>query len=102
EKSHHLLKPITWGENGENKLQVGGETRIRFERRDNFDLDNSDNHGDDSVGFIRTSVDFDYIHGELFRIYLDMVDAREINADRELGQENTFAMHQLYVDLYQP
>lgn len=102
DKSKHLMKPITWGKEKQNKLQVGGEVQIRVERRRNFDLDDSDNRNDDTLGFMRTHVNFDYIHGEVIRAFVDIVDARELDSRRELAQENHFAPHQIYIDFKQP
>lgn len=102
EDDYHLLKPIVWGDNRVYKLQFGGEVRARGEYRDNFDLEDSDDSGNDGFGFLRTRTNFDLTYGTLVRAFVEILDAREIDADREQNQEDYVDLHQAFLDLKQP
>lgn len=95
----HLLAPIAWQAGGADyKLQVGGDTRIRSEWRDNFDLNDRRNRHDDALSFLRTRVNFDLTRGKMWRAFVELSDSREIDAKREQGQENTWDLQQAYID----
>ncbi|GIX45511.1 MAG: hypothetical protein KatS3mg130_1919 [Candidatus Sumerlaea sp.] len=92
-----LLPPLVWGKNNEWKLQVGGDQRARFEVRKNYDLNNKVGDNDD-LGFVRTRVNFDLSYQKLWRVYLEVADARQVGARTELMQEAYWHLHQLYLE----
>ena len=98
----HLLAPIQWGADNQYKLQIGGDVRIRAEKRENFDLRDERNRHDDDLGFMRTRLNFDLTAGEVARVFLELMDGREIGARREQGQEDPWDLHQAYIDFRQP
>lgn len=95
--SHHILPPITFGPNGENTLQISGETRIRGEYRDNFNL-RDDRNRDDGLAFTRTFVNFDLLHRDCVRAFVQILDAREIDTHIYQGQESHVDLHQAFLE----
>ncbi|RMH24944.1 MAG: hypothetical protein D6691_10630, partial [Candidatus Hydrogenedentota bacterium] len=92
-----LLPPLVWGKNNDWKLQVGGDQRARFEVRKNYDLNNKVGDNDD-LGFVRTRVNFDLSYQKLWRVYLEVADARQVGARTDVMQEAYWHLHQLYLE----
>jgi len=97
----HLFKPIKWGADNEYKLQFGGETRIRGEYRNNFDLNDSVNR-DDGLGFMRTRINFDLTYKSCVRAFVELMDSREFDSLIDQRQQVPVDLHQAYLDFMQP
>ncbi len=97
EKFPHLIPQFVWGPDGEYKMQVSGETRIRAEYRDNFDLRSSRDRND-GLAFTRTFVNFDVVYRDCVRAFVQILDAREIDSYLYQGQESHVDLHQAYLE----
>jgi len=92
-----IIPPLVWGPNNEWKLQVSGDQRVRFERRDNYDLDKRNGDNDD-IGFVRTRLRMDLNYRSLWRVYAEVADARQIGARTDVMQEAYWHLHQLFLE----
>ena len=99
--SAHLTPPFIWGAENEYHMQVGGEVRARLESHRNYDLDRSKSrHGDnDTVGFLRTKLNFDLTYRSVVRAFVEVLDARELGAAIEYGQESFADLQQAFLDV---
>jgi len=93
----HVFKPLVWGDEGQWKLQFGGDQRLRFERWDNLDLNKKDADNDD-LGFLRTRLNFDLSYRSLWRVFFEVADMRQIGARTDVLQEAYWHLHQLFVE----
>lgn len=94
----HLLPAFTWGADDEYELQVGGEVRLRGEYRKNYDMESRERDDDDGFAFLRTTVNFDLTYRSLVRAFVEVMDAREIGARHEYGQESHADLHQAFLE----
>lgn len=94
-----LLAPITWGgtEGKDYRLQLGGDQRIRFESRRNFDgiLRTED---DDNFGAIRTRAHADLLYRDVVRAYLEVLDGRLVAPDYQYNQEASYNLQQAFLE----
>ncbi len=93
----HLLPPVVWGANNQWQLQVGADQRVRWERRDNYDLTKRQADNDD-LAFERTRVNMDLSYRSLWRIYAELADARQVGARTDVKQEAYWHLHQLFLE----
>ncbi|MGC8740738.1 MAG: alginate export family protein [Candidatus Sumerlaeaceae bacterium] len=92
-----FFPPLVWGQEREWKLQMQADQRVRFERRDNYDLDKRKADNDD-LGLVRTRVKFDLTYRTWWRVHLGLVDARQVGARTDIMQEAYWHLHQLFVE----
>jgi hypothetical protein len=92
-----LFRPLVWGPDDEWKLQFGGDTRIRGEHRDNWDMDRSvgDN---DKLGFARTRLNWDLTYRSFIRAFIEISDSREIDPVEPMNQENYLDLQQAFLE----
>lgn len=98
EDTARLIPPFKWGAEDEWKLQVGGDVRLRGEYRKNYDMDYGTGDDDDGLGFLRTRLNFDLTHQSMVRTFVEIMDAREIDAKEEQQQEAHVDLHQAFVE----
>lgn len=92
-----LVPPLVWGAQNQWKLQLGGDQRLRFERRDNFDLDKHKADNDD-LAFVRTRLNMDLTYRSLVRVFLEVADSRQIGARTDVKQEAYWYLNQLFIE----
>src|ERR1043166_2558496 len=78
----HFFAPLKWGCDDEWRFQFGGETRLRMESRDNFNM-NDTAHGTDNFYLLRTKYDFELAYKDFFRAFFEVLDARQFDAGPE-------------------
>lgn len=95
--SASLVPPLIWGEDNQWKLQFGASQRVRWERRDNYDLTKhaADN---DNLALVRTRVHMDVSYRALWHVYLELADARQVGARSDVRQEAYWHLHQLFLE----
>lgn len=98
EEKPHVLPPFEWGD---YRLQFSGDTRLRIEDRTNYDMHRSvgDN---DTLGLLRTRLNWDLTWCSVWRAFLEIEDAREIGTRQFQAQEDYFDIHQAFIEYTQP
>jgi hypothetical protein len=93
-----LFPPLVWGQDDEWKLQPGGDVRVRWESRRNYDMDRQvgDN---DNLYFLRTRLDFELTHRSMMRVFLELLDARSRGFRVDPLQQDEWDIHQLFAEL---
>lgn len=101
EEKPRLLAPLVWGADDEWKLQFGGDTRIRAEWRENYDMrrETGDN---DKLGFARTRLNWDLTYRSFVRAFVELSDAREIDPIEPQKQENYLDVQQAFLEFAEP
>lgn len=99
EKKPRITPPLTWGDENEYKLQFGGEMRLRAERRRNYDM-NRKTRDNDSLQFFRTKLNFDLSYRQYLRTFMEVMDAREWNANTDQNQSVRWDVHQFFIEYY--
>lgn len=92
-----FVPPLVWGTERQWSLQLSADQRVRFERRDNFDLDKRKADNDD-LAFVRTRVNLDLSYKKLWRVHIGIADARQVGARTETMQEAYWHLHQLFLE----
>lgn len=94
EEKPHVLLPIVWGD---YQLQFGGDTRIRGEDRHNYDMKRA-TADNDSLGFLRTRLNWDLTWCSVMRAFVEVSDSREIGAREFQSQEDYLDLHQAFIE----
>jgi hypothetical protein len=76
--TQNLLQPIIWGVENQWKLQMSGDIRVRFEHRDNWDMNKRIADNADPT-FLRTRVNFDLTYRSFLRAVVTLLDARQFH-----------------------
>jgi len=94
----HVLAPISWGEDNEWSLQIGGMQRVRYERRDDYDMDKGigDN---DNFGLVRSQINADLVYRNVARAFIEVLDARTIGTRVDYQQEAYAHVQQAWLEL---
>jgi hypothetical protein len=94
-----LVPELIWCD-GEWKLRVTGEQRLRYEDRRDFAMNETVHPNSYGIGLMQTRMSFDLVHESLLRLFLEVMDARQIGArDIVFNETSYFNVHQLYVDI---
>jgi hypothetical protein len=102
EEKPHILAPFKWGVNDEYSLQLGGDTRMRFEDRRNFDMNQKKVNDNDQLGFVRTRLNAELKYENSFRTFVEILDGREVDSREDQLQEAHFDLHQAFLEYSQP
>ena len=99
EQPVRLFPKMEWCD-GEWTLRITGEQRLRYEERRDFSMNTETHPNSYSIGLMQTRMSFDLVNRSLIRVFLQVMDARQIGA-REITDTNSsyFNIHQLFVDI---
>jgi hypothetical protein len=101
-----LFPPITWGCEDEWKLQMSGDVRVRWEHRDNWDM-NKSRDDDDNITFLRSRFHFDLTYDSFIRAFVTVMDARQFGVRSiydggvDPRQEDHFDILQAFIELHE-
>ena len=89
---------MKWGNNDEWSLQIGGLHRVRYERRENYDMKKSvgDN---DRFGLVRSQINADLVYRNVARAFLEVLDARTMGERTDHQQEAYAHVQQAWLEL---
>jgi hypothetical protein len=94
-----FIPEMRWGRDGDWRLLLNGDTRIRAEMRLNQDQNNK-RADDDRFFVMRSRLSGDLTYRRYLRVFLEAMDAREIGTNSERNQENDFdTFHQAFLEV---